>query len=318
MNTEKTTYLSIVIPAYNEEKNIPLIYNSISSEVKKLGVSYEIVFINDGSLDNTLKELSIIAKTDRKLRILNLRRRFGQTAAMSAGFDNAKGEIVVTLDADLQNDPKDIGRLLQKMNEGYDVVSGWRKDRKEPFMSRRLPSMIANNLIAFITGVNLHDTGCTLKAYRKEVLDDIRLYGEMHRFIPAIAHIAGAGITEIVVRHHPRKFGKAKYGINRTLRVILDALTVKFLLSFQTRPMHFFGKLGVFIGGTGSILFAWLIFQRIFLSLPLSSRPIFSIAILFILIGLQLVMTGLIAEILARVYFESQNKKTYSIRNVIN
>lgn len=313
-----TKKISVVVPAYNEEENIPLLYRSLLQELKLLKLDYEIIFVDDGSTDATFNVLLKIARKDKKLRVIKLRRRFGQTAAMSAGFDYAKGDVVVTLDADLQNDPKDIGALLKKMGEGFDVVSGWRKNRKEPFLTRRLPSMVANWLIALITGVDLHDTGCTLKAYRKEILDETRLYGEMHRFIPAIAHISGANITEIVVHHHPRRFGKAKYGINRTLRVILDALTVKFLLSFQTRPMHFFGKLGVFIGGLGGLLFALLVYQRVVLDYPLSSRPIFLVSIFLMLVGLQLVMTGLLAEMLTRIYYESQNKKIYKVRKILN
>ncbi|KKP58737.1 MAG: Glycosyl transferase family 2, partial [Microgenomates group bacterium GW2011_GWD1_33_9] len=279
---------------------------------------YEIIFVDDCSIDNTLNELKKIANKDQRVVIIALRRRYGQTTAMSAGFDNARGEVTIPMDADLQNDPRDISKLLDKLNEGYDVVSGWRKNRKEPFLTRRLPSMIANKLISVITGVDLHDTGCTLKAYRSEILEETKLYGEMHRFIPAIAHIAGAKIAEVIVRHHPRKYGKAKYGINRTLRVILDALTVKFLLSFQTRPMHFFGKLGVFVGGVGALLLTYLVYQRFFLALPLSSRPSFLVAIFCMLVGLQLVMTGLLAEMLTRIYFETQNKKTYIIKEKVN
>lgn len=314
----KIKSVSAVIPAYNEEKNIPILYESLKSSLKQLNIDYEIIFIDDGSEDDTFSVLASIAKQDKSVRVIRFRRRFGQTAAMSAGFDFAKNDVIVTLDGDLQNDPKDISSLLSKMEEGYDVVSGWRKVRKEPFLSRRLPSMIANRIISIITGVNIHDTGCTLKAYRKEVLEDTQLYGEMHRFIPATAHIAGAKIAEIVVKHHPRKYGKAKYGINRTLRVILDAFTVKFLLSFQTRPMHFFGKIGVLIGGMGSLVFAYLIYQRIFLIIPLSSRPVFLVSIFFMLIGLQFIMTGLLAEMLTRIYYESQDKKIYRVREIIN
>jgi len=315
---QKKIDLSLVIPAFNEEKNIRPLYDLISETLPETTSDYEVIFIDDGSVDSTLNVLNALSKKDLKIKIIALKRRFGQTAAVSAGFDAAQGDVVVTLDADLQNDPRDIQKLLDKMNEGYDVVSGWRKDRKEPFLSRRFPSMIANLLIAKITGVNLHDTGCSLKAYKKEIVKEIKLYGEMHRFIPAIAHIAGAKIAEVVVRHHPRRFGKAKYGINRTLRVILDALTVKFLLSYQTRPMHFFGKLGVFVGGAGTLLLTYLVYQRFFIAIPLSSRPLFLVAIFCILVGLQLVMTGLLAEILTRVYFEAQNKKTYIIKEINN
>lgn len=311
---QKKVDLSLVIPAYNEEKNVSLLFDLIRGSIFSQIPNCEVIFVDDGSIDSTYSELVKISKKDERVKVIALRRRFGQTAAISAGFDGAVGNIIVTLDSDLQNDPRDIPKMIQKLNEGYDVVSGWRKDRKEPFLSRRLPSIIANFLIAKITGVKLHDTGCSLKAYKKDIVRELKLYGEMHRFIPAIAHIAGAKITEVVVRHHPRKFGKAKYGINRTLRVILDALTVKFLLSYQTRPMHFFGKLGVFFGGLGGLIFAWLLFERIFLSLSLSSRPLFLVSVFLILIGVQLVMTGLLAEILIRVYFESQNKKTYNLR----
>ena len=312
---QKKIDLSLVIPAYNEEKNLSILHHQINEVVSELNLSYEIIFVDDCSIDNTLNELKKIANKDQRVVIIALRRRYGQTTAMSAGFDNARGEVTIPMDADL---PRDISKLLDKLNEGYDVVSGWRKNRKEPFLTRRLPSMIANKLISVITGVDLHDTGCTLKAYRSEILEETKLYGEMHRFIPAIAHIAGAKIAEVIVRHHPRKYGKAKYGINRTLRVILDALTVKFLLSFQTRPMHFFGKLGVFVGGVGALLLTYLVYQRFFLALPLSSRPSFLVAIFCMLVGLQLVMTGLLAEMLTRIYFETQNKKTYIIKEKVN
>ena len=247
---------------------------------------------------------------------MTFRRNFGQTAAMAAGFDYARGDVIITMDADLQNDPHDIPRLLEKIKAGYDVVTGWRFDRKDTFINRRLPSIIANKLISFTTGVNLHDYGCTLKAFHRDVIKNVKLYGEMHRFIPAIASGMGIDFTEVKVNHRPRRFGSSKYGISRTIRVLLDLLTVKFLLSYATRPIQVFGLLGVVSGGLGFLIAMIMTFQRQFFGVPLADRPLLFLAILLIFIGFQFVSLGLIAELQARTYHESQNKAVYHVRGV--
>lgn len=307
-------YLSIVIPAFNEERNLLPLYDRLKPVLNKAVLMYEIIFIDDGSTDSTFLILGKIARRDKTVKVISFRKNFGQTAAMSAGFDNARGDIIVTLDADLQNDPQDIPRLLSEIRRGYDVVSGWRKSRKDDFLTRRIPSQIANFLISKISGVELHDYGCTLKAYRKDVLKEIRLYGEMHRFIPAIAASVGARIGEVEVSHHRRKYGKSKYGIDRTLKVILDLLVVKFILSYQIRPIQLFGKIGFIttVGGFG--LFTILVLDRFFGHQPLSTRPLFTVSIFLIMVGIQFITLGLLAEIMVRGYFESQGKKTYYIR----
>jgi len=261
--------------------------------------------------------LSKVQKDDSRVKVISFRKNFGQTAALSAGFDHARGDIIVTLDADLQNDPQDIPKLLGKLNEGYDLVNGWRFDRKDTFLTRRLPSIIANKIISLITRVTLHDYGCTLKAFRKEVTKNIRLYGEMHRFIPAIASGMGISICEVKVNHRARKYGKSKYGISRTIRVILDLITVKFLLSYATRPIQVFGLLGFCSGIIGFAIAIYLTIQRQFFGIPLANRPLLLLAILLIFIGLQFVTLGLIAELQARTYHETQNKPIYVIREIL-
>lgn len=308
--------ISIVVPIYNEEESIPVLYKALSDAMKGIRLSYEIVFVDDGSRDNSLAILEGIQKSDKNVVVVSFRRNFGQTAAMSAGFDNAKGDIIVTLDADLQNDPKDIPRIIEKAKD-YDVVSGWRKNRKDPFFSRRFPSMIANWLISKVTGTYLHDYGCTLKAYRKDVIKHVRLYGEMHRFIPAIASWAGASIAEEVVEHHPRRFGKSKYGIGRTVRVILDLITVKFLQSFSTRPIHAFGSPGLLLGGIGFLISLYLSYDKLILGHQIGGRPLLLLGALFIILGAQLVVMGLLGEMLARIYHESQGKPIYTIKKIL-
>lgn len=308
--------VSIVIPVYNEEESVPVLYKAIKNAMDDAGVGYEIIFVDDGSKDNTFSVLSEIQKGDGKVVVISFRRNFGQTAAMAAGFDYAKGDVIVTMDADLQNDPKDIPRLVEKAKD-YDVVSGWRKNRKDPFFSRRLPSMMANWLISKVTGVYLHDYGCTLKAYRKEVVKNIKLYGEMHRFIPAIASWVGASFTEEVVEHHPRRFGKSKYGISRTVRVILDLITVKFLQSFSTRPIHAFGTPGLLLGGTGFLISLYLSYDKLILGHQIGNRPLLLLSALFIILGAQLVVMGLLGEMLARIYHESQGKPIYIVKKVL-
>jgi len=307
--------VSIVVPLLNEEENIKLLDGEIKNAFNKLKYIREVVYIDDGSTDNSLKILRELQESDENLVVVSLRKNFGQTAAMSAGFDHASGDIIVAMDADLQNDPADIPVLLEKIEEGFDVVTGWRFDRKDPFLSRKLPSKIANKIISWATGVKLNDYGCTLKAFRREVIKTIHLYGEMHRFIPAIASGMGVSITEVKVNHRPRRFGSSKYGISRTIRVVLDLITVKFLLSYSTRPIHVFGTLGILSGGAGFLIAAIMTFQRQLYGMGMSDRPLIFLAILLMFVGVQFITMGLIAEMLSRTYHESQSKPTYYIRN---
>jgi glycosyltransferase involved in cell wall biosynthesis len=313
--------VSIVLPIFNEEKNLEELHSRLTDTLGKLGLEYEIIAVDDGSKDNSFQVLKQIHERDPRLRVIKFRRNFGQTAALSAGFHHAKGSIIITLDADLQNDPDDIPRLLEKINEGYDVVSGWRADRKDKFISRRIPSILANKLIVKMTGVNIHDFGCTLKAYRKEVTDNINLYGEMHRFIPALAKWVGAEITEIKVKHHPRKHGKSKYGISRTTRVILDLMTVKFLLTFSTKPIQIFGLMGLGSGFLGFLICLYLSVGKIFFPSDATSltrrMPMLLLGILLLLVGVQLITMGLLGEIMVRTYHESQKKPIYVIKEIV-
>lgn len=301
----------------NEENNIPILYKELTHTLQKTTLEYEILFVDDGSSDSSMEILEELQQKDSCICVISLRKNFGQTAALAAGFDRAKGDVIIAMDADLQNDPEDIPLLLEKINEGADMVTGWRYNRQDPFVSRKLPSKIANVIISFATGVHLHDYGCTLKAFRSEVIKTMKLYGEMHRFIPAIASAMGVSIVEVKVNHRPRRFGTSKYGISRTLRVILDLITVKFLLSYATRPIHVFGTIGFVSGFIGAFLAFILIIQRQFYGSPLSDRPLLLLAILLIFVGVQFVTIGLVAEMLARTYHESQNKPTYYIRKVL-
>lgn len=309
--------LSIVIPIYNEEENIPLLYDEIKQALAETDKTYEIVFVDDGSKDRSLALLEELQEKDEQVIVVAFRRNFGQTAAMSAGFDYARGDICITMDGDLQNDPRDIPEMIAKVEEGYDVVTGWRHDRKDPFLSRRLPSIMANRLISWITGVKLNDYGCTLKAFRKEVVQNIKLYGEMHRFIPAIASGMGISFTQIKVNHRARRFGTSKYGISRTIRVILDLITVKFLLSYATRPLHVFGLMGFVSSSLGFVIALVMTVQRQLFGIPLGSRPLLLLAILLIFIGIQFITIGLVAELVVRTYHESQSKPIYHIRRVL-
>jgi len=308
--------LSIVLPLLNEEENIPLLYKELKEVLNSMEEEHEIIFIDDGSTDTSLKLLQDLQKEDSGVVVVSFRKNFGQTAAMSAGFDYARGDVIITMDADLQNDPHDIPMLISKIREGYDVVTGWRFERKDKFISRRLPSIIANKIISSTTGVSLHDYGCTLKAFRKEVIKNVKLYGEMHRFIPAIASGMGISFTEVKVNHRPRRFGTSKYGISRTIRVILDLMTVKFLLSYSTRPIQIFGLIGLSSGGLGFLMALIMTFQRQFFGVPLSDRPLLFLAVLLMFIGVQFITMGLLAELQARTYHESQNKPIYFVRNV--
>ncbi len=308
--------VSIVIPVYNEEETLPHLRDALVEALDGMDRSWEVLLVNDGSGDRSAEIMDEIARGDGRFAAIHLRRNFGQTAAMSAGFDHARGEVIVAMDADLQNDPADIPRLLTRMDEGYDVVSGWRKERKDPFVTRILPSRVANWLISTVTGVRLHDYGCSLKAYRREILDDVQLYGEMHRFIPALAHWAGARIAEVEVTHHPREFGSSKYGLGRTARVFLDLLTVKFLLSYATRPIQVFGRWGLLMGAIGFLMALWLSFRKFCFDEDIGNRPALLLAILLILVGLQFVTMGLLAELQARTYYEAQNKAIYAVRKM--
>ncbi|EKD36704.1 MAG: hypothetical protein ACD_75C01401G0002 [uncultured bacterium] len=308
--------LSVVIPLLNEEENIPILYQELREVLVTLEEDYEIIFIDDGSTDRSLELLQDLQRKDNRVVVVSFRKNFGQTAAMAAGFDYAGGDVIITMDADLQNDPKDIPLLLAQIKAGNDVVTGWRYDRKDAFINRKLPSIIANKIISKTTGVNLHDYGCTLKAFRREVIKCVKLYGEMHRFIPAIASGMGIDFTEVKVNHRARRFGASKYGISRTIRVILDLMTVKFLLSYSTRPIQVFGLMGVISGGIGFLIALFMTIQRQFFNVPLSDRPLLFLAVLLIFIGIQFISLGLIAELQARTYHESQNKPVYHVKKV--
>ncbi len=309
--------LTVVVPLFNEKENIQLLYDELNEVLRRLDLTYEIIFIDDGSSDGVMDDLKRIQGTDPHVIAIGLRRNFGQTAAMTAGFDHSRGDIVITMDGDLQNDPHDIPQLVNKIEEGYDVVTGWRHDRKDPFLSRRLPSMIANKLISKITGVDLHDYGCTLKAFRREVIQNIQLYGEMHRFIPAIASGMGITFAEIKVNHRPRRFGVSKYGITRTIRVLLDLMTVKFLLRYATRPLHVFGMVGLVSSSIGCIIALVLVIQRQFYGVSMSNRPLLQLAVLLVFMGIQFITMGLLAELIVRTYHESQHKPIYYVRDII-
>ena len=311
-------YLSLVIPVYNERENLPLLFDAVHQSIDPLQLDWELIFVDDGSMDGSLSVLKELAEKDSShVKIVVFRRNFGQTAAIAAGIDNASGQVIVLLDADMQNDPADIPMLLARLNEGYDVVSGWRKERKDNAVTRNLPSHLANRLISAVTGVKLHDYGCTLKAYRREVLGGFRLYGEMHRFIPVYAHSVGARITEVVVQHHPRKFGKAKYGLERTLKVLLDLFTVKFLLSYSAKPIYLFGGTGIVLMLVSALTLLAIAIRRIFFDISVLGSPFFQIGVMFFVLGFQSILMGLIAELLVRTYHEAQGKKTYTIREVI-
>jgi glycosyltransferase involved in cell wall biosynthesis len=308
--------LSIVIPVHNESPNIKELYDELTQVLGQYGRSYELLIVDDGSTDDTFDQLAALQARDPRLRVIRFRRNFGQTAAFAAGFAHARGRMVVTSDGDLQNDPRDIPAMVSRIEQGYDIVCGWRKDRKDTFVNRRLPSMIANKVISWATGVELHDYGCSLKVFRTEVVKPLRLYGEMHRFLPAIASQIGVKIDEIVVNHRPRKAGVTKYGIGRTVRVILDLATVKFLLSYSTRPLQIFGLLGLITGGLGVAITAYLGYIRLFTTQGIGDRPLLLLGVMLVFIGIQLVTFGLLAEVMARTYYESQDKPTYVIREV--
>ncbi len=309
--------LSIVVPIYNEQESIPELVAEIRDALADTGLDYELVCVDDGSSDRSVEILTAISKEDPRVRVCELRRNFGQTAAMQAGFDSARGRTIVSLDADLQNDPRDIPMLLAKLDEGYDMVAGWRAGRKDTFLNRRLPSIIANWIIGRTTNVRLHDYGCTLKATRRDLMQQIDLYGEMHRFIPAIASLAGARICEMKVNHRARRYGSSKYGIGRTLRVVLDLMTVLFLQRYLARPMQVFGLWGLVLSVVGFGLCAYLAFMRIVYSSPLADRPLLIMGVVMLLAGIQLLSLGLVADLLTRTYHEAQHRRPYFVRHWI-
>jgi glycosyltransferase involved in cell wall biosynthesis len=313
-----TPELSIVIPVRNEARSLVELHRELTETLVAWGRPYEILIIDDGSTDDSFEVLSRLQPTDPHLRVIRFRRNFGQTAAFAAGFDYARGRLIVTSDGDLQNDPHDIPKMVDLLEQGHDIVCGWRRVRKDPFVSRRLPSMIANRVISLATGVHLHDYGCSLKVFRAEVVKPLRLYGEMHRFLPAIASEQGVSIAEVVVNHRERRHGRSKYGIGRTVRVILDLLTVKFLLSYSTRPVQIFGLIGLAMGLPGTVILAWLAYVRLTGQEAIGNRPLLLFAILLVFTGVQLVTLGLLAEMQARTYHESQKKPTYAIREVLD
>ena len=315
--TQTAPELSLFLPVLNEEDNLRPMHARIREALSELGKTAEVIYVDDGSTDKSLQILREIAADDPRVRVISLRRNYGQTAAMSAGIDAAKGEILIPMDADLQNDPKDIARLLDKLNEGYDVVSGWRKNRKDKLIMRKIPSNIANRIISWIGGVPLHDYGCSLKAYRREVIQDVRLYGEMHRFIPIYASWAGARVTEIPVDHHARTMGKSKYGISRTLKVVFDLMTIKFMASYQTKPIYVFGTFGMIAFFLSIIAGVWAFVLKFIYGISFILTPLPVIAIVLLAISMQFFLMGLLAEMLVRTYHESQDKAIYAVREKI-
>jgi glycosyltransferase involved in cell wall biosynthesis len=309
--------VSVLIPVYNEEGNLSLLYDKLEAALKKTERAYEIIFVDDGSSDGSLEILLDLREKNPNVKIISFSRNFGQTAALSAGIDCSKGDIIIPMDGDLQTDPEDILPLLQKIEEGYDVVSGWRKDRKDSFLNRRLPSMIANKIISWIGGVNLHDYGCTLKAYKRDILKNIKLYGEMHRFIPIYAQWIGANVSEIPVRHFPRGSGKSKYGMNRIFKIILDLMVVKFLLSYSQKPIYVFGGIGLLMILGAFLAGFYAIYLKYFRGTSFILTPLPLLCVFLLLSGFLSILMGFLAEILTRTYYESQGKPTYQIKETI-
>lgn len=307
--------LSVVIPVYNEEESLPHLIQELHGALAPTGSSYELVLVDDGSSDQSVALLERLALADPALHLVCFRRNFGQTAAMQAGLDASRGKKVVTIDADLQNDPADIPRMVMQLDRGFDLVAGWRKDRKDAFINRRLPSMIANFIISQATKVKLHDYGCTLKAMTREVAKELRLYGEMHRFIPAVASWVGVRMLEMPVNHRARQFGTSKYGIGRTLRVVLDLMTVRFMQSYLVRPMQVFGLAGLGSVGLGLLTCAWLVVEKLWFGARLADRPLLLLGVLLIVVGVQLLSIGLVADVVSRTYHESQGKRPYYVRS---
>lgn len=310
--------ISVVIPIYNEEENIQTLYDKLKVSLEKPGLDYEIIFVDDGSTDNSLEILKKIQKNDTKVIVISFRRNFGQTPAFSAGIKYSTGDVIITMDGDLQNDPEDIPKLINVLEKGFDLVSGWRKDRKDSFINRKLPSMIANWLISKVTGTRLHDYGCSLKAYRADLIKKIKLYGDLHRFIPALANQVGAKIAEVEVTHYPRLYGKSKYGISRTFKVILDLIMIKFFQSFFTKPLRAFGTIGLLSSILGFLLALKLTFEKFYYNVNIGGRPLLILSVLLMIVGIQLIAMGLLGEFLVRIYFESQDKPIYYIREIFS
>lgn len=310
--------VSIIVPVFNERENIDPFYQALSSVMEKSGEDFELIFVDDGSTDGSGSVLEELSLRNARLRLVQFRRNFGQTAALVAGFNYASGEILVAIDADLQNDPEDVPAVLTKLRAGYDVVSCWRRNRKDTLLSRKVPSWLANALISWISGVRLHDYGCTLKGYRREVMEHIRLYGEMHRFIPIYAYWAGASVAEIEVRHHPRRRGRSKYGLSRTYKVLLDLITVKLLGSYSTKPMYFFGGAGIVSCLAGLGFAMWTLADKFLYDIKAHRNPLLLLAVFLFLLGVQFILMGLVAELVIRTYFESQDKQPYIVRKTWN
>ncbi|MEK6279738.1 MAG: glycosyltransferase family 2 protein [Acidobacteriota bacterium] len=309
--------ISVFLPVYNEEPNLRPLHEKLDHALQELRRSAEIIYVDDGSTDDTLKVLRELARLDPRVRVVALKRNYGQTAAMAAGIDAARGGVLIPMDADMQNDPADIVRLLEKLDEGYDVVSGWRKNRQDKAITRKLPSMIANRLISWIGGVPLHDYGCTLKAYRLESLENVRLYGEMHRFIPILASWEGARVAELPVAHHARTMGKSKYGLSRTFKVVFDLMTIKFMASYQTKPIYIFGTFGMLAFLASLLAAAYAVFLKLFHKADFVQTPLPILAIVMFAVGIQFLLMGLLAEMLVRTYHESQAKSIYAVRERI-
>ncbi|MCP5052664.1 MAG: glycosyltransferase family 2 protein [bacterium] len=313
MNKEDV-FLSVVIPIYNEEESVDILYEETTAAVDGLYRDFEIILVNDGSPDGSMDKLRALHQKDPRVKVINFRKNFGQSTALSAGFDNCSGDIVVTLDGDLQNDPADIPTVVEKILEGYDMVNGWRKSRKDKFFTKKLPSYFGNKLVSFITRVKLHDYGCSMRGFKREVVKNLTLYGEMHRYIPAIASKMGIKFIEIPVNHRPRRFGKSQYGLSRTFRVVLDLISLKYLLSFSHRPLQIFGGLGILMMGMGFLTGLYLTYVKYGLGEAIGGRPLLFFTILVLFLGVQLITLGLIAEMLTRIYHEGLNKNVYSIR----
>lgn len=310
--------LSVVVPVYNERENIPLVHRAVEQALQGTDISYEVIYINDGSTDGSTEELDRLARQDSRVKVVHFRRNFGQTAAMSAGMQMASGELVATIDGDLQNDPADIPMMVAKIDEGFDLVHGWRKNRQDALVNRKIPSKIANKLIARVTGFAVHDLGCTLKVMRREIAQELRMYGEMHRFIPILAHWQGARCAEVITRHHARRFGTTKYGIWRTVRVVLDLMTVKFMIQYSVSPMKLFGGIGLLalLGSTAA--FGLTLSMKLLAGSDMTGNPLLLLSGLAGIAGIQFLVLGLLGEVCARIYFESQGKRPYYVRRLVN
>jgi len=317
MGNEKMD-ITVVVPFFNEEENVKEMHQRLTAALANLKKNYEVIFIDDGSTDNSYGIIKDLALADKRLKVIRFKKNFGQTAAIYAGFIAATGDIIIPMDGDLQNDPSDIKNLISKINEGYDIVSGWRKHRKDPFLTRKVPSLIANRMISIVTGVNLHDYGCTLKAYRKEVVKNIKLYGEMHRFIPAIASWQGATISEIEVSHNPRVHGKAKYGMERVLKVVLDLMTIKFFGTFLAKPIYIFGTAGIILTAGSFATLTAVIIRKAFFGFYIIESPLTLLSILFLILGIMFILMGIIAEIVVRLYYSSESRMPFFIKETIN